>query len=183
MSADRPVIGESFKTPYLFTFSFHFLNLRMISLSVHPVALPLLCFDDMSRSTTPNPDDIRRAIEAYFAERHAYLLPNGEETRDGRRFSWCGDVLDFLTEGLPERLAAQGITFSKSFPGPFRLMDEDQSPNGDHVRRFWTTALAHGCPIARLCTAFFHRHDRVELPRPPKVEAFPPDLPEPEAEP
>lgn len=136
----------------------------------------------MKRDTPLTPEYVCRTIEEYFATRQAELLPSGEQTRDGRRFSWCGDLLEFFTEGLAERLAAKGITFSKSFPGPFRLMDEDQAANGDHVRRFWTTVLSHGCPIARLCTYFFHRHDRVTLPQLPKVVAYPPDHPDPEAE-
>jgi hypothetical protein len=137
----------------------------------------------MNQHNSLTPDEICHTIEAHFVEQHAKLLSSGEETRDGRRFSWCGDVLEFLIEGLTERLAFHGITFSKSFPGPFRLMDEDQSPNGDHVRRFWTTALAHGCPIARLCTSFFHRHDRIGIPHPPAIVAYPPNHQEPEAEP
>jgi hypothetical protein len=137
----------------------------------------------MKPDHSPTPEYVCRTIEEHFAMRQAELLPSGEETRDGRRFSWCGDLLEFFTEGLTERLAASGITFSKSFPGPFRLMDEEQTANGDHVRRFWTTALSHSCPIARLCTYFFHRHDRVTLPQLPKVVAFPPDHPEPEADP
>ena len=136
----------------------------------------------MSRHSPLTPEYVCRLIEEYFVERQAELLPSGEETKDGRRFSWCGDLLEFFTEGLTERLAAGGITFSKTFPGPFRLMDEVRSANGDHVRKFWTTALDHGCPIARLCTYFFHRHDRITLPHPPKVVAYPPDHPEPEAE-
>jgi hypothetical protein len=136
----------------------------------------------MKRDTSLTPECVCRTIEEHFATRHAELLPSGEQTRDGRRFSWCGDLLEFFTEGLAERLAAKGITFSRSFPGPFRLMDEDQAANGDHVRRFWTTVFSHGCPIARLCTYFFHRHDRVPLPQLPKVVAYPPDHPDPEAE-
>ena len=127
----------------------------------------------MTRRATPTPDDIRSMIETHFAERQTQLLTSGEGTRDGRRFSWCGDVLEFLVDGLNERLSDRGITFSTTFPGPFRLMDEDQSPNGNHVRRFWTTALAHGFPIARLCTSFFHRHDRVTLPCLPTIAAYP----------
>jgi len=134
----------------------------------------------MNQRTALTPDDIRHTIEAYFVERHAELLSSGEATRDGRQFLWCGDVLDFLIDGLTEHLAAQGITFSKSFPGPFRLMDEDQSSTGDHVRRFWTTALKHGCPIARLCTSFFHRHDRITLPCLPTITAYPHDHQEPD---
>ena len=129
------------------------------------------------------PEYVCRTIEEHFIARQAELLPSGEQAKDGRRFSWCGDLLEFLTEGLTERLAARGITFSKCFPGPFRLLDEEQSANGDHVRRFWTTALSHGCPIARLCTYFFHRHDRVPLPQLPRVIAYPPDHPNPESEP
>ncbi len=134
----------------------------------------------MNKRAALTPDDIRLTIESYFAERHAELLSSGEATKDGKRFAWCGDVLEFLIEGLTKRLADQGITFSKSFPGPFQLMDEDQSPTGDHVRRFWTTALDHGCPIARLCTSFFHRHDRVTLPRLPTITAYPHNHQEPE---
>jgi hypothetical protein len=137
----------------------------------------------MKPDTSLTPEYVCRTIEEHFATRQAELLPSGEQTKDGRRFSWCGDLLEFFTEGLAERLAARGITFSKSFPGPFRLWDEEQSANGEHVRRFWTTALSHGCPIARLCTYFFHRHDRVTLPQLPKVVAYPPDHPDPEAEP
>ena len=135
----------------------------------------------MDHRTPLTPERLSRTIEDYFAERQTKLLPSGEQTKDGKRFSWCGDVLEFLTDGLAERLSASGITFSKSFPGPFRLMDEEQLAGGNHVRRFWTMALDHGCPIARLCTHFFHRHDQVPLPQPPQVVAYPPDHPETEA--
>ncbi len=145
-----------------------------------PVALPLLITLSIMTRSPLRPEEVRRTIEGYFAERQAELLPSGEQTKRGKRFSWCGEVLEFFTEGLAARVALQGITFSKSFPGPFHLMDEDRSTNGDHVRRFWTTALEHGCPIARLCTYFFHRHDRVSLPQPPQVMAYPPDYHEPE---
>jgi hypothetical protein len=132
----------------------------------------------MTQQAPLTPEHVSHAIEEYLAERRAELLPSGEQTKDGRRFSWCGEVLEFLTEGLVQRFAARGITFTKSFPGPFRLMDEEQRADGEHVRRFWTTALAHGCPIAKLCTLFFHRHDQVTLPQPPQVVGFPPDHPE-----
>ena len=122
----------------------------------------------------PTPEIVGHEIQAYVAERETELLPSGEASRDGRRFSWCGEILDFLTEGLVERFAAKGITFANSFPGPLRLMDEDQQPNGQHVRRFWTVALHHGCPIARICTYFFHRHDQVNLPQLPRVVAYAP---------
>jgi hypothetical protein len=134
----------------------------------------------MSHHTPLTPDHLRRTIEDYFAERQTELLPSGEQTKDGRRFSWCGDVLEFLTEGLVEHLATQSITFSKSFPGPFRLMDEEQLADGNHMRQFWTMALDHGCPVARLCTYFFHRHDQVPLPRLPQIVAYPPNHPKPE---
>ncbi len=125
----------------------------------------------------PTPQVVSDEIQAYVAERQSELLASGDASRDGRRFSWCGDILDFLTEGLAERLAARGITFTNTFPGPLRLMDEDQQPNGQHVRRFWTVALHHGCPIARICTLFFHRHDQVNLPRTPLVIAYAPNSP------
>ncbi len=121
------------------------------------------------------PDSVSRAIQDYLAERHSKILASGDRSPDGHRFTWCGDVLEFLIEGLVERFADRGITFTKPFPGPFRLMDEDQGADGRHVRRFWTVALSHGCPIAKLCTLFFHRHDQVTLPQPPQVVGFPPD--------
>ncbi len=143
--------------------------------------VPALCLSDMNQHRPLTPECLSRTIEDYFAERQASLLPSGEQTKDGKRFSWCGDVLEFLTDGLAERLAARGITFTKSFPGPFRLMDEEQLEDGNHIRRFWTIALDHHCPIARLCTYFYHRHDQVPLPRPPQVIAYPPNYPETEA--
>lgn len=123
----------------------------------------------------PTPQTLEDEIQAHVAERQRELLASGEASRDGRRFSWCGDILDFLMEGLAERLAARGITFTSALPGPLRLMDEDQQPNGQHVRRFWTIALHRGCPIARICTLFFHRHDQVKLPQTPRVVAYAPD--------
>ena len=135
----------------------------------------------MDQRNALTPEHLSRTIEEYLAERQAELLPSGDRTKDGKRFTWCGDVLEFLTDGLAERLATSGITFSKSFPGPFRLMDEEQLTGGNHIRRFWTIALHRGCPIARLCTYFFHRHDQVPLPQLPHVVAYPPDHPEPEA--
>jgi hypothetical protein len=121
------------------------------------------------------PVALSQALEEYLGERRAQILSSGERSASGYRFSWCGDVLEFLVEGLAERFAARGITFTSPFPGPFRLWDEDQHPDGEHVRRFWTTALDRGCPVAKLCTFFFHRHDTPSLPRAPKVVGFPPD--------
>jgi hypothetical protein len=135
----------------------------------------------MDQHNPVRPDQISQTIEDYFAERQSNLLPCGAQTKDGRTFSWCGEVLEYLTEELTERLAARGITFNHPFPGPFRLMDEDQLADGRHVRRFWTTVLAQGCPIARLCTYFVHRHDQVSLPQLPHVVAFPADHPDQEA--
>jgi hypothetical protein len=133
--------------------------------------------NDQSQMT---PETVGQAVKDYLAARQAEMLPSGDSDAHGRRFGWCGDVLEFLVEGLGERLSAIGITFTNPFPGPFRLLDEDQQPNGEHVRRFWTTALSRGCPIARLCTFFFHRHDQTAIPRLPLVVAFPPDYQEEE---
>lgn len=138
-----------------------------------PLAPSLLVFSYMEPSTpAPTPQSLGDEIQAYVVERQSKLLASGEASRDGRRFSWCGDILDFLAEGLDEKLAARDITFTNAFPGPLRLMDEEQEPNGQHVRRFWTIALHRGCPIARICTLFFHRHDQVKLPQPPRVVAY-----------
>lgn len=122
------------------------------------------------------PEALGREIQIYIDERQRQLLPSGEASRDGRRFSWCGDILDFLADGLAARLATMGITFTTPFPGPLRLMAEVQQPDGQHVRRFWTVALQGGYPIARICTVFFHRHDQIRLPRMPRVMAFAPLL-------
>lgn len=118
-------------------------------------------------------EDIRRAITTHLTDQLSQLLPSGHQSRDGRRFTWCGEVFDFLVEGVIERLAARGVTFTAPYPGPFRLMDEEQLPDGRHIRRFWTVACANGCPIARLCTRFVHRHDDIRLPEAPSVEAYP----------
>ncbi|MFO0765196.1 MAG: hypothetical protein U0231_00055 [Nitrospiraceae bacterium] len=123
------------------------------------------CFSlSLQNRSNPTPDWISHEIRLYLTARENELLPSGEGTKDGRRFGWCGDVFDFLCEGLAERLAGHNITFAAAFPGPFRLLDEDQQPNGQHIRRFWTTALHQGCPIARLCTYFFHRHQVIVWP-------------------
>jgi hypothetical protein len=34
--------------------------------------------------------------------------------------------------------------------------------------------------VGMICTFFFHRHDRIELPKPQRVLAFPPDRRDPE---
>ena len=129
------------------------------------------------RLSSVTPETVSQEIQSYVAERQKELLPPGDRSKDGRPFFWCGEILDFLTEGLVERFAAKGITFTNSFPGPLRLMDEDQQPDGQHVRRFWTVALHHGCPIARICTYFFHRHDQVSLPQVPRIVAYAPSHP------
>lgn len=123
------------------------------------------------------PTDLCRSVEQYLADRHTRIADSGDHTIDGRRFTWCGDAFDYLVEGLGEHLAALGISFKQPFPGPIRLLDEEQRADGQHIRRFWTTALKHGCPIATLCTLFVHRHDQIRLPELPHVQAFPPDHP------
>ncbi len=134
------------------------------------MALSLHSSKVMSRPLPASAEDIRQTVAGHLSERHAQLAPSGRQTKDGRLFTWCGEVLDFLVEGLTERLAARGLTCTPPYPGPFRLMDEDQYPDGRHVRRFWTVVRAGGCPIARLCTRFIHRHDEVRLPEAPLVE-------------
>jgi len=49
----------------------------------------------MDHRTPLTPEALSHTIEDYFAERQAELLPSGEQTKDGRQFSWCGDVLEF----------------------------------------------------------------------------------------
>ncbi|GKS59140.1 hypothetical protein YTPLAS18_26670 [Nitrospira sp.] len=138
-------------------------------------ALSVLSPRFMHTKALSSPNDVRHIVAEYLKERRAHILPSGQGSQDGRVFSWCGEVLDFLVEGIGERLAVHGIAFTSPFPGPFRLWDEERNQDGTHVRRFWTTALAHGSPIARLCTLFFHRHDQVRIPAPPHVIAYPID--------
>ncbi|MGQ0810591.1 MAG: DUF6022 family protein [Nitrospiraceae bacterium] len=121
------------------------------------------------------PETISETVQRHLDQRLAEVSSLGDRALCNRRFSWCGDLLDYLVEGVEEKLAKLGITLREPFPGPMRLLDEDQHPNGQHVRRFWTVALERGCPIAKLCTLFFHRHDTPALPRPPQVLAYPPD--------
>lgn len=121
-----------------------------------------------------SPEQISAAIKAYLDLRAGQLAPEGDWSKSAGRFSWCGEVLAFLADGLEAYAAARGFTFRGGYPGPLRLWDEDQQPDGEHARRFWTTAVDRetGRPLASICTVFFHRHDRVALPRPPLVLAF-----------
>ncbi len=121
-----------------------------------------------------SPEQIAGIIKAYLDQRAEQVAPPGDGSRSGQRFAWCGDVLDFLAHGIEEHVAAEGFTFRGRYPGPLRLWDEDQQPDGEHARRFWAVAFdcATGRPLARVCTVFFHRHDRVALPRAPLVLAF-----------
>ncbi|TAJ23218.1 MAG: hypothetical protein EPO64_11700 [Nitrospirae bacterium] len=130
------------------------------------------------------PETVSQAVQNYLDERHTQILPPGDRSSAGRRFGWCGDVLEFLVEGIADRFASHGIAFNSPYPGPFRLWDEDQHQDGEHVRRFWTTAVDRdtGCPIAKLCTFFFHRHDTAAIPNPPRVVGFPADDPADEAD-
>ncbi len=131
------------------------------------------------------PEAVSGALQDYLQKRWDQLVPTGERTRHGHRFTWCGEVLEFLTEGVTEYLASLGLECLWPYPGPFRLWDEDQHPDGEHVRRFWAVVVEHETrhPVAKLCTVFYHRHDRVAVPRPPRVEGFPPDYRGDEAEP
>ena len=124
------------------------------------------------------PEQVSEAVRTYVYARLSEVAPAGDWSQCNGRFAWCGDVLDFLADGLEQHVARLGLTFRDAFPGPLRLWDEDQHPNGEHARRFWTIAFdsASGQPLAKLCTIFFHRHDCVALPRPPQIVAFPPDF-------
>ncbi len=128
------------------------------------------------------PAILSQTVQAHLDQRLEEIAPCGDWSRCNQQFSWCGDLFDFLVEGIEKRVAQMGVTFREAYPGPLKLWDEDQATDGTHVRRFWTMALEQGCPIAKLCTFFFHRHDTVALPRPPQVVAFPPDHPETESD-
>ncbi len=121
------------------------------------------------------PAILSREVETHLEQRLEEVAPHGDWSRCDQQFAWCGDLFDFLVEGVEQRVSQLGVTFREAYPGPLRLWDEDQAADGTHVRRFWTVALERGCPIAKLCTFFFHRHDTAVLPRPPQVVAFPPD--------
>ncbi len=126
-----------------------------------------------SEHSISSPERIADIVKAYLDQRADQLEPAGDGARSGRRFAWCGDVLDFLTDGIEDHVTEQGFTFRGSYPGPLRLWDEDQQPDGEHARRFWAVAFEckTGRPVANVCTVFFHRHDRVALPRAPLVLA------------
>lgn len=129
----------------------------------------------MEKQSPPHAVTIEQAVEGHLHRRLAEIMSPGGPISHAKRFSWCGELLDYLAQGVDEKLADMGITLQDPYPGPMNLLDEDQHPDGSHVRRFWTVALKHGCPIAKLCTIFFHRHDRIDLPKPPRVVALPPD--------
>ncbi len=124
------------------------------------------------------PQAITDAVQKFLDGRLAQVVPSEDWSWCEARFSWCGDLFDFLVEGLEDHTRSLGFRFEDPFPGPIRLWDEDQQADGEHLRRFWTTAvdISTGRPLAKLCTVFSHRHDRVALPRPPKVRAFSPVL-------
>lgn len=128
--------------------------------------------------TMKTPEALSVAVQEYLGERWDQLAPSGDRSCCGRQFAWCDEVLEFLTEGLDERLAGLGVECRSPYPGPFRLWDEEQHPGGEHVRRFWTVVVESGSgrPVAKLCTYFSHRHDTAAIPRLPRVEGFPPDF-------
>jgi hypothetical protein len=121
---------------------------------IHGIAPAFLSYMNASISRL-TAETVGYEIQAYIAERQTKLLPSGEGSKDGRRFSWCGEILDFLAEGLVERFAARGITFADSFPGPVRLMDEDQHPDGQHVRRFGRSPCTTAAPSPGSAPIFF----------------------------
>lgn len=120
------------------------------------------------------PTYIAQLIQNYLDTKLAEVVPNNDWSWCEKRFSWCGDLLDFLIEGLEPYTRTVGVTFQEPFPGPFRLWDEDQFQNGDHIRRFWTTAVhsSSGCPLANILTIFYHRHDRIALPHPIQIQGL-----------
>lgn len=118
--------------------------------------------------------------EDFFSERRRELHPARQQTKDRRLLSRCRNVLKFLAEKLSEHLAKQGVIFTKCFHDPLRLMGEERLTDGTHIRRVGTTAINHGCLLARHCTYFFHRHDQVPLPQTHRVANFPLHHSEPE---
>ncbi len=133
----------------------------------------LTCHGMKIQRPPSSPEQISDIVKAYLDQRAGQIEPAGDRARPGHRFAWCGDVLDFLTDGIEDHVTAQGFTFRGRYPGPLRLWDEDQQPDGEHARRFWSVAFdcLTGRPLANVCTVFFHRHDRVALPRAPLVVA------------
>lgn len=139
------------------------------------MAPSLLTYDCVSsQRPAASPEQISGIVKAYLDQRAGLITSSGDGSLSGRRFAWCGEVLDFLAEGIEDHVAPRGLTFRGVYPGPLRLWDEDREPDGEHARRFWSMAFerASGRPLAHVCTVFFHRHDRVALPRAPLVLAF-----------
>ena len=122
------------------------------------------------------PQEIAYLIQQYLDTQLAGVVSNNDWSWCEQHFTWCGELLDYLIEGLESHTRTLGFGFQDPFPGPFRLWDEDQFPNGDHVRRFWTTALHNSskCPLAIIHTTFHHRHDRIALPHPIQVQGLDP---------
>ena len=123
---------------------------------------------------------ISEVVQRYLEKRAMIIMSAEDQSFSGFEFTWCGEVLDFLIEGLEDHVQqlGMGLDFQPAFPGPLRLWDEDQQPDGLHVRRYWTTAIdtkSHQ-PIAKLCTFFFHRHDTTAIPQLPQVVGFPPNF-------
>ena len=119
-------------------------------------------------------------VQQYLEERAMMIMSVEDQSSSGREFSWCGEVLDFLIQGLDEHVRELGMAcvFHPSFPGPLKLWDEDQQPDGVHVRRYWTTAIdeiSHQ-PIGEFCTFFYHRHDTTAIPQLPRVVGFSPNF-------
>ena len=126
------------------------------------------------------PAMISEVVQKYLEKRAMMLMSDEDQSSTARKFTWCGEVLDFLIEGIDDHVQelGMGLVFQPAFPGPLRLWDEDQQPDGVHVRRYWTTAIdakSHQ-PIGKFCTFFFHRHDTTSIPQIPRVVGFPPNF-------
>ena len=126
------------------------------------------------------PAMISGVAQQYLEKRAMKIMSVEDQSSGGREFIWCGEVLDFLVEGLVDhvRELGLGLVFHPVFPGPIKLWDEDQQPDGVHVRRYWTTAIEEEThqPIGKICTFFYHRHDTTAIPQLPRVVGFPPNF-------
>ncbi len=122
------------------------------------------------------PLDIAQCVQRFLDTRLKKVAPHDDWSWCEKNFTWCGDLLDFLIQGLPSYTQTLGFTFQDPFPGLFRLWDEDQFPDGTHLRRFWTTALncSDRSPVAIVQTHFYHRHDQVALPHPIRIRGMSP---------
>jgi len=110
------------------------------------------------------------ALNEFYAQRHQML--KGEESDFLRKFRERGDptyghYFARLEHGRQAYLDRLGVRIEH---GTFEDSWEEALQAGERVRLTPAEILSHDSrPIGRVIVAFYHRHDRFEVPRPPEV--------------